>query len=261
MLRNRWLLSVVGALVVLAATAWSGGIPQTAPLTYAGLLTDGNGNPLTDSSAVLALRLFPADGGTTAVCSVDPPSPVPLTAGRFSIVLDQACVSAVRATPDLTVQVLKSGLPIGGRSKLGAVPFAVEAESAVKAQRMVMSVGSTSLSGNGLFCANATGFTNSGAAISFGGLNGYLAARAACAQTPGCSATAHLCSAQEMLNSHLLGLSTASNGWVASAGESDCDGFKDATAGKFGTLWNNVAMAGRFEKATCNNLASFLCCD
>ena len=67
----------------------------------------------------------------TIVCTTGS-SAQTLTNGGFSVVLPDACVAAVHANTELWVEVLVDGASTG-RSKLGAVPYALEADTASKA--------------------------------------------------------------------------------------------------------------------------------
>ncbi len=98
-----------------------------AALTYSGTLTDLNGAPLTGSKNVL-LQLYAMATGGTALCASTPTS-VMLVAGTFQVPLGDDCIDVVHANPDLWIDVLIDGASIG-RSKVGAVPFAVEADTA-----------------------------------------------------------------------------------------------------------------------------------
>ncbi len=103
------------------------GIPAMAALTYSGTLTDLSGAPLTGSKNVL-LQLYAMATGGTALCASTPTS-VTLVSGTFQVPLGDDCVDVIHANPDLWIDVLIDGASIG-RSKLGAVPYAVEADTA-----------------------------------------------------------------------------------------------------------------------------------
>lgn len=101
------------------------GIPATRPLTYSGTLEE-NGTPAT---GMRNLRLTIYDDAMSSSsmntrCITNAPN-TPVNNGRFQVVLDPACVAAVRSTPDLWLEIEVSGAAIG-RTKLSAVPFAVE---------------------------------------------------------------------------------------------------------------------------------------
>jgi hypothetical protein len=137
MRKNRYLLGG-GALSLAAAFAigyWvsgarAAGIPGTAPLTYSGILTDMNGAPITGQKNLL-IQLFGQASGGTALCG-STAAMVTLVGGAFQVPLGDNCTAVVHSTPDLWVDVLVDGGPVG-RAKLGAVPYAVEADTAQNA--------------------------------------------------------------------------------------------------------------------------------
>lgn len=110
-----------------ASRVRAAGIPAMAALSYSGTLTDANGTPLSGSKNVL-LQLYATATGGTALCASAPAS-VMLVAGTFQVPLGDDCVDVVHANPNLWIDVLIDGASIG-RSKLGAVPYAVEADTA-----------------------------------------------------------------------------------------------------------------------------------
>ncbi len=124
-----------GALLLLlsvpvayfAGRARAAGIPATQALTYSGVLTDATGVPLTGTMPV-QIALFDAATAGNQIC-VTLSVPQTLVAGAFQMVLPDTCTTAVRANTNLWVEVLVSGLAIG-RTKLGAVPYAVAAAEA-----------------------------------------------------------------------------------------------------------------------------------
>ena len=124
-----------GALLLLlsvpvayfAGRARAAGIPATQALTYSGVLTDASGVPLTGTMPV-QIALFDAATAGNQIC-VTLSVPQTLVAGAFQMVLPDNCTAAVRANTDLWVEVLVSGLAVG-RTKLGAVPYAVAAAEA-----------------------------------------------------------------------------------------------------------------------------------
>ncbi len=108
-----------------ASAARAGGIPTTDPLFYSGLLTDKTGVALSGKKAV-AIDLYDAATGGSKKCTTAAKS-VTLVQGRFRVALDKACVEAVHDNADLWVEVIVDGTSMG-RSKIGAVPYAVEAQ-------------------------------------------------------------------------------------------------------------------------------------
>jgi len=99
------------------------GVPTVTPLFYGGLLED-NGQPV-EGRRDLVVRLWDAASGGSAVCTT-PAAGVEFVGGRFRVPLDGACTGAVRANPNLWAEVRIGGTTFA-RSKLGAVPYALEA--------------------------------------------------------------------------------------------------------------------------------------
>ena len=111
----------------LAGRARAAGIPATQTLTYSGMLTDAAGTPLTGSMPI-QLGIFDAATAGNLLC-VTPSAPQTLSGGTFQVTLPDTCTAAVHGNADLWVEITISGVPIG-RTKLGAVPYAVVAAEA-----------------------------------------------------------------------------------------------------------------------------------
>jgi formylglycine-generating enzyme required for sulfatase activity len=107
------------------STARATGIPTTNPLYYSGLLEDTSGKMLTGSKSI-GIDLYDALSGGNKKCSTAAAATT-LTQGRFRIALDSGCVKAIQDTADLWVEVTVGGTSMG-RTKIGAVPYAVEAK-------------------------------------------------------------------------------------------------------------------------------------
>jgi len=123
---------VVATLAYLLGFAHAAGIPTMAPvMTYAGTLTDAGGAPLTGSRNIQVMIWSQATGGTTPACQTASAAQT-LVAGTFQVALPDTCTAAARAAGDLWVEVLVDGGSLG-RTKLGAVPFSVEADHSVSA--------------------------------------------------------------------------------------------------------------------------------
>jgi hypothetical protein len=128
-------IGVLGVVAVISFAAYEAsqtradGIPASQTLTYAGLLTGADGKPLEKVNSILVYFWDKADEGSL-LCQT-PPSrePPPLHNGRFSVPLLPDCTTAIRKKSDVFVEVVVNGTPLE-RSKLGAVPYAVEAERA-----------------------------------------------------------------------------------------------------------------------------------
>ncbi|MBI5610073.1 MAG: hypothetical protein HY902_14455 [Deltaproteobacteria bacterium] len=132
-LRN---LSLAAALLLAAVASGIGidralatGAPTQAPLTYAGTLTDQDGKPYASAQDV-TLKLYDAVSGGTQKCAAGTVQAEANT-GNFQVTLPPDCVQAVRDQSELwtelTVGATKTVLP---RTKLGAVPYALEADTA-----------------------------------------------------------------------------------------------------------------------------------
>jgi len=133
MQRRRWIAvlalvaSVGGGVGYLAGKARAVGIPASKPMTYSGVLTDPAGTPLTGMKNI-QVQLWDMAMDGTMQCSTGPTA-ITLVAGSFQLPLLDACTAVVQALPDLWAEVFVDGSSLG-RTKLGAVPFAVEAARA-----------------------------------------------------------------------------------------------------------------------------------
>ena len=120
--------ALVGALALAyyVGVARADGIPTGDALFYSGTLED-NGVPVEGTRAV-DIELFDSASGGASQCttSVDP---VTFTGGAFRVPLSSTCVAAVHANPNLYTEVSVDGTVLP-RTKLGAVPYALEAERA-----------------------------------------------------------------------------------------------------------------------------------
>jgi hypothetical protein len=129
-------LTSAGALAGVGMKALADGIPSPNPLYYAGTLTlDGNlvSDPARSMKATLWTNPTPTVG-ETALCVTSVTTPV--LDGRFRIALDPSCKGAINANPNVYVEVVDNAVSLG-RAKVGAVPFAVEADHAVSATNAV----------------------------------------------------------------------------------------------------------------------------
>jgi hypothetical protein len=117
-----------------ASASLADGIPATDPLSYSGVLLNSVGAPVT-STVSARLSLWDDQTATLSAsrkCETSVPALTPDSAGRFRITLEAACLGVVKANPNLWVQV-EIGTTALPRSKLGAVPYAVEADRATTA--------------------------------------------------------------------------------------------------------------------------------
>lgn len=145
------IVGVVGVMAAFVMAAflvgrlWAAGIPATGALTYSGTLEDATGAPLTGMRAVEALFWSTPAVGTTPLC-LTPPNTVTLTAGRFSLPLPETCTAAVQGNRDVWVEVRVDGQSLG-LSKLGAVPYAVEAGHATSSDNATAAAGAAAAVG------------------------------------------------------------------------------------------------------------------
>jgi hypothetical protein len=139
MTSRRWIaagfVSLIGLVAVsayLVGRARAAGAPTAQPLTYSGILTDTAGTPLSGAKNI-QITLFDMATAGTQQCSVGPTATM-LTSGAFQVVLPAACAAAIHANGDLWIEVFVDGTSLG-RTKLGAVPYAIEADHAVNADQ------------------------------------------------------------------------------------------------------------------------------
>lgn len=104
------------------------GAPKTQPLWYAGTVADAAGAPLEGEHSV-TLRLFPALTGGSPACATAPIAVV-FQKGRFRLDASAgACMTAISGTSDLFAELSVDDKTFP-RSKIAAVPFALEAARA-----------------------------------------------------------------------------------------------------------------------------------
>lgn len=109
-----------------AGRAHADDIPA-APSMYYGVTLD-NGTPLNETR-MLRVKFFSAATAGTMTCDSGV-VPVMLSNGHGRVPLGADCVAAVHASPEQWAEVSVDGTVIGGRSRLGAAPYAVEAQRA-----------------------------------------------------------------------------------------------------------------------------------
>ena len=131
---SRWRDRVVGvgvAAVVFGAyelgRARAQNIPSMPTMFY-GVSLDENGAPLTGTRD-LRVRFFDGEMGGTQLCETLANSAT-VTQGRARIALSETCRAAVQQNVNVWVELAVNGNPIGARSRIGAVPYAVEAQRA-----------------------------------------------------------------------------------------------------------------------------------
>jgi hypothetical protein len=127
---NRWLWT--GALTLLAASAsvvwWTraraAAIPATNALHYAGTLSE-KGVPV-DGPRDITIVLWSdsvSDAAEDRLCVTQSGS-TPVAAGRFEVLLDDSCTTAVGSQRESWAEVQVGGISFG-RQKIGAVPYSV----------------------------------------------------------------------------------------------------------------------------------------
>ncbi len=139
------LVLVLGGYVLHGARAE--GIPSAPSMYYSGTLEEGG--VAVQGQRQMSLRLF--DGPSEdaeKLCESIPnatggaPGKVTVNGGRFRFEVQQVqdgvdlCAKAVREHPELYAELVVNGEPFA-RSRIGVVPFAIEAEHAVYAEHAV----------------------------------------------------------------------------------------------------------------------------
>jgi hypothetical protein len=126
--------------MALRGRAGAEGIPAAEPLFFSGELVE-NGTPV-DGTRPVVLQLWSSATATDAAskrCETTAPSAA-IVKGSFRVALDATCVAQVRSTPDLWIEPLVGGRSLG-RRKIGAAPYAVEADHAASATRAAGATG------------------------------------------------------------------------------------------------------------------------
>lgn len=165
--------TMIGATTLIVHRVRAAGAPAVAPVvTYGGSLTLADGTAV-NGTRNIGLALYDAAAAGNRLCDVVS-SPLPVTLGRFQITLPNECVAATRATSETWVDVMVDGASVG-RSKLGAVPYALEGDHALRAENAVsastavsaaVSNAATSISGSLKVLEAASDVTQSSPAIS-----------------------------------------------------------------------------------------------
>lgn len=276
--RTKWslgvgLLALVGTAGYRERRAVADGVAAETPMIYAGLLEEA-GAPVT-GDRVVRIVLWDHATETTSPhrkCETLPDTKVAFAAGRFQVPLDNSCSAAVHANPDLWIELFIEAESMG-RSKLGAVPYALEAGRATAASgplrveldalgtRDVVTSPTTNkqIRIDGSYCGVTSPQT--------GNLGGYPSAKALC-ETQCARPTAHVCTTPEILRGFSLG-DVIPDGRV-NGGESagfgtgnvlnDCTGWT-TTAGLSVTVAHSSAGAPSFTGAGCATSVGLLCCD
>lgn len=130
-------LSTLTALGGYGLHAYADGAPTAQPVWYAGSVSDPSGTPLTGSHQVW-LRLYTQQTGASATLCTTGPSSIPFEKGRFRVEVSGACVDVMKKNPDLFVEVsVDDDTKPFPRAKVGAVPYALEAQHAMTANEAV----------------------------------------------------------------------------------------------------------------------------
>jgi formylglycine-generating enzyme required for sulfatase activity len=131
---GRWAALALGAVVLAgAATYWARGASADkapGPLYYAGVLKGADGTPLGDRHDI-DVRMFDTETGGSPVCATSAPGTA-VTDGHFRVELGADCVAAAHAYADLWIEVVVDDTTLP-RTRLGAVPWALVAETASSA--------------------------------------------------------------------------------------------------------------------------------
>ncbi len=126
-------LAIGSALTLIVQSVRASGIPTPGTLTYTGSLANPDGTPFTATNKNIGITAYDSATAGTIVpeCTVAS-GPVGIALGQFQIQLPDTCSAKIQATPNLWIDVTVDGGSLG-RTKLGAVPFAVEAGHALAA--------------------------------------------------------------------------------------------------------------------------------
>jgi hypothetical protein len=116
------------AIGYVTGRARAASIPATEPMVYSGALTDAAGVPLSGAHSI-QLALWDQAMLGASQCASAPVSITLGAGGTFQLALPDACIGVVHEKSDLWIEVIADNVPLG-RSKLGAVPFAVESDTA-----------------------------------------------------------------------------------------------------------------------------------
>jgi hypothetical protein len=141
--RRTRVAALLGALVVSAGIGYTvraaraSGVPSTGALVYTGILTDAAGAALSSPQNV-GVAIYDAQSAGNKVCERAAQSTTLDPAGRFQVTMPDTCAAAVGANSDLWVEVTLGGNSLG-RSKAGAVPYAIEANNATRLQGLAPS--------------------------------------------------------------------------------------------------------------------------
>jgi hypothetical protein len=126
------LASLLASVFVALSIGWARGVPSTQALTYSGTLLAPSGEALSGTRNIEVKLWASGTEGEDPLCTTGSQA-LELEAGRFTLSLPEACVAAVSEHADAWLDVLVDGASLG-RTKLGAVPYAIEAAHAQLAE-------------------------------------------------------------------------------------------------------------------------------
>lgn len=125
-------LAAAGA-AVYGRRAVADGIAGETPMTYAGVLEEEGQRVTGQRMMRLVLWNHPSEtASANRKCETLPLEKTVVTDGRFTLPLDNSCTVAVKENTDLYLELYVEGESMG-RNRLGAVPYAVEAQRAAEA--------------------------------------------------------------------------------------------------------------------------------
>ena len=257
-------LLVSGVALGLVGKAIADGIPTVTPLTYSGVLQNSNGTAVTTQQS-MQLTLWDdatANASVNQKCVTPTQNLTPDAQGRFQVQLDQACFDAVKANPNLWVQV-QVGSTVLPRTKIGAVPYAVEAGKASRTVLVSSATVANKTNSVGLFCGATSSLPGQ---IQYMGESGYRAVKLLCQQACA-SETARVCTSHEAVVSYSVGLPVngrlaagfVPGGSVGGLIYTDCGGFHYSDANLASLYWGPGN--GHALSRECSQSLPVACCD
>lgn len=132
-----------GLAVVVVLTGWlvrsAWAIPSDPTMYYSGVLEDDSGAVSRTIDMELRLWTDATDVSASAEACVGSYPDTEVTEGHFRIPLDEGCVTAVEDHADLWVELTVGGETLE-RTRMGAVPYAIEASHAADADEAAHAV-------------------------------------------------------------------------------------------------------------------------
>lgn len=188
-----WGTVLVGATSIAVGSAIraarADGIPTKDVLSYAGVLEDSKG-PVNGTHNI-EVAFYDAVSTGKRLCQTSP-TPVNVVNGRFDVLLPDECVtSGIAKSPDTWISVVVDGSDTG-RTKIGAVPYAVEASHAATIMPNLITISATvtGADGGSIDTPCPAGYTLVMASISevqltANGTNGWTNGTYACSNASG----------------------------------------------------------------------------